>query len=155
MWPTKRLRATAIASAQTKAGSRREVVAPCWRRRLDALRAAVEPVVMDHIATISGVVLQGDTPDWTALLAAIGSDLPVWFMWMFEVRLADGSRLHAYKHVTTRRYLHLTPDGRAFDYCGDCGYEEVDLASSIVSTFSDWEQARPPSRRLSSAGGRT
>jgi hypothetical protein len=33
-------------------------------------------------------------------------------MWMFEVRLSDGTPLHAYKHIDTRRYLHLASDGR-------------------------------------------
>ena len=35
---------------------------------------------------------------------------------MFEVELSDGTRLHAYKHRWTRRYIHLTGDGRAFAY---------------------------------------
>ena len=34
-------------------------------------------------------------------------------MWMFEVELEDGRKLHAYKHWWTRGYIHLTLDGRA------------------------------------------
>jgi hypothetical protein len=38
------------------------------------------------------------------------------FMWMFEVELESGLRLHAYKHIETRKYLHLDKEGRAFVY---------------------------------------
>jgi hypothetical protein len=37
-------------------------------------------------------------------------------MWMFEVELESGLRLHAYKHIETRKYLHLDKEGRAFAY---------------------------------------
>jgi uncharacterized protein DUF4160 len=33
-------------------------------------------------------------------------------MWMHAVTLKDGTRIHAYKHWHTRRYLHLSDDGR-------------------------------------------
>ncbi|MGH3994438.1 MAG: hypothetical protein ACRDSN_18500 [Pseudonocardiaceae bacterium] len=32
---------------------------------------------------------------------------------MFEVELTDGTALQAYKHIDTRRYVHLAPDGAA------------------------------------------
>jgi hypothetical protein len=50
------------------------------------------------------------------------------WMWMFEVRLSDGRRVHAYKHYWTRRYVHLAEDGTGFLYNGDERerYEEVD-----------------------------
>jgi hypothetical protein len=69
-------------------------------------------------------------------------------MWMHEIRLDDGTRIDAYKHTTTRRYLHLSDDGRAFDYLGDGGYGEVDLATAIVRGFSGWERALPPPPHL-------
>jgi hypothetical protein len=55
-------------------------------------------------------------------------------MWMHEVELEDGTRLHAYKHHETRRYLHLDHGGRAFVFIWDESrpveedslYEEVD-----------------------------
>ena len=34
---------------------------------------------------------------------------------MHEERLADGTAVHAYKHIFTRRYLYLTADRRAFE----------------------------------------
>lgn len=55
-------------------------------------------------------------------------------MWMHEEELEDGTRLHAYKHWETRRYLHLDHGGRAYVYLWDESkapdepgvYEEVD-----------------------------
>lgn len=65
---------------------------------------------------IPGRTVQYETPNWEPLLylarVYVGE-----FMWMFEVELKGGTRLHAYKHMDTRRYLHLTEDGRAFAYC--------------------------------------
>lgn len=56
---------------------------------------------------------------------------------MCEIELKGGMRLHVYKHIDTRRYLHLTEDGRAFVFCWPADedlfdkekpslYEEVD-----------------------------
>jgi hypothetical protein len=71
-------------------------------------------------------------PDWEPLLE-LAEDHIDDFMWMFEVELESGLRLHAYKHVETRKYLHLDKEGRAFVYlwsgeiCDeDPGYREVD-----------------------------
>jgi hypothetical protein len=97
---------------------------------------------------IAGTVKQTDAPAWAPLEAAISSELAEWFMWMHEIQLIDGSQLHAYKHLITRRYLHLAEDGRAFDYRVDGLYGEVALASAIVRTFSGWERALPPPRHL-------
>jgi hypothetical protein len=75
-----------------------------------------------------GEVVSYENPDWAPLLdlARIYVDE---FMWMFEVKLRDGTSLHAYKHVWTRRYLYLTADRRAFGWCGDERYEEIDVES--------------------------
>lgn len=56
-----------------------------------------------------------DKPEWGPLeeLAADHADE---FMWMFEVELESGLRLYAYKHIETRKYLHLDKEGRAFVY---------------------------------------
>jgi hypothetical protein len=104
---------------------------------------------MDRLPSIRGVVEQAATPDWAPLEAVIGDALAEWFMWMYEVQLADGSQLHAYKHVTTRRYLHLTSGGRAFDYRGHDGrYREVGVATAIIRAFTGWERAQPPPRHV-------
>lgn len=73
-----------------------------------------------------------ERPDWGPL-AMLAPDHIGDFMWMFEVELESGTRLHAYKHWETRRYLHLDHGGRAFVYIwndeltadDDGRYEEV------------------------------
>lgn len=70
-----------------------------------------------------GTTFRGEVPNWDPLLA-LACDHICDFMWMFEVELEDGTRLHAHKHRQTRRYLHLTCDGRAFVFCGDDRYRE-------------------------------
>ena len=72
-----------------------------------------------------GKVINYSAPVWEPLLelARIYIDE---FMWMCEVELKDGSRLQAYKHSWTRRYLYLDDKGRAFGYAGEERYREVD-----------------------------
>ncbi len=72
-------------------------------------------------------------PDWGPLIELAPEHVDD-FMWMFEVELENGVKLHAYKHWETRRYLHLDHSGRAFVYLWDENlaadddgrYEEVD-----------------------------
>jgi hypothetical protein len=101
---------------------------------------------MNRDASIAGRLIQYKRPDWAPLEAVIGDELPGWFMWMHEIELADGSHVHAYKHWHTRRYLHLTSDGRAFIYEPSAHYHQVDLADAIVEAFVGWESADPPAR---------
>jgi hypothetical protein len=54
-------------------------------------------------------------PEWGPLLDLAPDHIDD-FMWMFEVELESGLRLHAYKHIETRKYLHLDKEGRAFVY---------------------------------------
>ena len=56
-----------------------------------------------------GSITQGERPDWGPLLDAVDEQLTDDFMWMFEVLLANGTPLQAYKHRMTRRYVHLDP----------------------------------------------
>lgn len=65
---------------------------------------------------------QYDKPEWGPLLDLAPDDIDD-FMWMFEVELESGLRLHAYKHIETRKYLHLDREGRAFVYLWP---EEID-----------------------------
>lgn len=58
---------------------------------------------------------QYDKPDWDPLLELAAEHVEE-FMWMFEVELESGLRLHAYKHIDTRKSLHLDKEGRAFVY---------------------------------------
>ena len=47
------------------------------------------------------------------------------FMWMCEIELKGGTRLQAYKHHWTRRYIHLDDEANAFAYRGENLYREV------------------------------
>lgn len=38
------------------------------------------------------------------------------FMWMGAAEFADGRVVHSYKHIDTRRYLHLDDGGHAYRY---------------------------------------
>jgi hypothetical protein len=76
---------------------------------------------------------QHEKPEWEPLLELAAEHIDD-FMWMFEVELESGLRLHAYKHIETRKYLHLDKEGQAFVYlwsgeevpAEDPGYREVD-----------------------------
>jgi len=87
---------------------------------------------------IAGTLLQYDEPEWEPLEALIGRELASWFMWMCSVRLEDGAVVQAYKHVATRRYLHLA-GGRAFVYTPERDYREVARRQAIVLAFEGWE----------------
>jgi hypothetical protein len=83
-------------------------------------------------------------PVWDPLVAAVGEYLAEGFMWMHEAELSDGSALHAYKHIHTRRYLYLAEDGRAFEAapCGLFVQDRLDFAIERAictwSILSDW-----------------
>lgn len=80
-----------------------------------------------------GRVVNYKQPIWEPLIT-LAPEVVHDFMWMHEVELEDGTRLHAYKHWETRQYLHLDHGGRAFVFVWDEGrdieepseYEEVD-----------------------------
>ncbi len=92
-----------------------------------------------------GPDLQCEVPDWGPLVD-LAPDHVGDFMWMFEVELRGGDRLHAYKHRDTRRYLHLTSDGRAFAYRGDGLYTEVDPHRLLDEVLPEEVPARALSR---------
>lgn len=73
---------------------------------------------------IRGRTLRVDAPEWEPLLN-LAPDHVGDFMWMGTVQLVDGTRLQMYKHYWTRRYLHLSEDGRAFVFVPKTRYEEV------------------------------
>ena len=74
-----------------------------------------------------------ERPDWGPLVKLAPAHVDE-FMWMGEIELEGGLRLHAYKHWEARRYLHLDHGGRAFVYLwnekltadDDGRYEQVD-----------------------------
>jgi hypothetical protein len=95
---------------------------------------------------LSGLMVQYERPHWEPLLALVGERLTETFMWMHEGELADGTRVHAYKHVHTRRYLHLGEDGRAYEETAcECWVpQRVDLAIKAAlglwPLLADWNE---------------
>lgn len=98
--------------------------------------------------SLSGDVVQFERPDWRPLSSTLGERLAEWFMWMHEVRLADGTAVHAYKHVRTRRYLHLDCSGAAFAYLGGSDYAPVSLSRAVMSVVPRHEWALLSSQQL-------
>lgn len=92
---------------------------------------------------ISGQMTQYEAPDWDPLLKLLAEYLAADFMWMHEVELKDGTRLHAYKNRETRRYLHLSSDGRAFVYCEDDCYREVEVSLALLERVLASDRLRP------------
>jgi hypothetical protein len=70
-----------------------------------------------------GKFVNHENPVWEPLLSLARIYIDE-FMWMGEVELRDGTRIQAYKHYWTRRYLYLANDGRAFFYRADLYHEE-------------------------------
>jgi hypothetical protein len=64
-------------------------------------------------------------------------------MWMGEIELSDGTALHGYKHVATRRYLHLDEDGRAFGYGSKGRYGQIAAATAVAQAVAGWEDIMP------------
>ena len=77
-------------------------------------------------------------PVWEPLVDAVGERLAEGFMWMHENRFEDGSSVHAYKHVFTRRYLYLSEDGRAFEVAACGRYMPLRLDFAIEAALCTW-----------------
>jgi hypothetical protein len=82
-----------------------------------------------------GKSTQGDNPDWRPLVAVIGDELAADFMWMYEVELSTGARLQVYKHIDTRRSIHLDADGEAFAYESPDRYRSIPVADVLAEVF--------------------
>jgi hypothetical protein len=94
--------------------------------------------------TITGKMTRGDNAVWEPLLAAVGGHRAGWFMWMYEVELDDGTAVHVYKHISTRRSMHLTEDGRAFVFVGNEQYREIDRDEIVDLVHAGWDPADDP-----------
>jgi hypothetical protein len=91
-----------------------------------------------------GAMTRHERPVWEPLLELLGLELvDDGFMWMGGIELDDGLEVHAYKHFSTRRYLHLGVDGRAFAYHSPGFYEEIELGAALEEVFTHWETATP------------
>jgi hypothetical protein len=91
---------------------------------------------MGRTRTIKGTLTQCDTPYWKPLEDTVGCDLAGDFMWMCEVTLEDGRRLQAYKHIYTRRSVHLDADGQAFVYEPRERYRPYPVADVLAAVFA-------------------
>jgi len=83
------------------------------------------PIPMVASPSIRGETSQYNRPVWGPLLNLLGDELVGDFMWMHEVKLVTGESVHAYKHVDTRRCIHLSEGGRAYQYVDDGKYRTI------------------------------
>jgi hypothetical protein len=58
------------------------------------------------------------------------------FIWMFQVELSDGAMLQVYKHIDTRRYIHLSSNGQAFAYEPPSHYRSVPAMRVLAEVFA-------------------
>ena len=87
--------------------------------------------------TLHGRPTSSELPFWPPLIDLVGLELVDGFMWMLEILLEDDSMLHGYKHIETRRYLHLHEDGGT--RVGPGRYREVDPRTALEAVVADWE----------------
>lgn len=90
---------------------------------------------MEAECVVRGQWIAEEEPDWTGLEALLPMVLCGPFMWMGAVSLEDGTLLGAYKHSTTRRYLHLDASGATFGYRGEAGYCRVRHCNAVEHVF--------------------
>lgn len=69
--------------------------------------------------------MEFDKPNWAPLEAVGGPELCSEFMWMMR-----RSGIEFFKHIHTRRYLLLSPDGRCFRRTA-AGFEAADLDAEL------------------------
>lgn len=89
---------------------------------------------------LRGEAVMPEEPNWDPLERAVAQWLPGQFMAMHEVQLTNGARLCAYKHIDTRRYLHLDAKLNAYRYACDersdrDGYEPIPLDEAFASVL--------------------
>jgi hypothetical protein len=83
-----------------------------------------------------GSVVNSEHPDWRPLLGLVREEVAGEFMWMFEVELDDGSRVQAYKHVDTRRYVHLGAEGGAFRFEAPRSYRPAPALDEVRAALA-------------------
>lgn len=95
----------------------------------------LDDAFMQSEKIIAGQWIPQEEPDWTGLEALLPILLCGPFMWMGVVQLEHGTTLGAYKHHTTRRYLHLDNEGATYAYRGPAGYCRVRHHDAIEHVF--------------------
>lgn len=94
---------------------------------------------MARTKTLTGRAVSIDEFDCEPLHSIVGLELRSQFMLMFDVHLSNGHILRAFKHITTRCYLHLdrTEPGLAYWYTDTGRYRPVDLTAALIAVFRD------------------
>lgn len=87
---------------------------------------------------MAGRISQREEPDWRPLARLMGEELVSSFMWMHEVEMPAGERFQAYKHIDTRRYLHVDLSGNAVAYVGGERYRPVALSAALEQVLRPW-----------------
>jgi hypothetical protein len=75
-------------------------------------------------------------PNWEPLYDLVGEEVVGNFMWMFQVELSDRAMLQVYKHIDTRRYIHLSSNGQAFAYEPPSHYRSVPAMHVLAEVFA-------------------
>lgn len=83
-----------------------------------------------------GRITERHVPNWEPLYDLVGEEVVGDFMWMFQVELSDRTLLQAYKHIDTRRYIHLSSNGLAFAYEPPNRYRSVPAVKVLVEVFA-------------------
>jgi hypothetical protein len=91
---------------------------------------------MERSTVRRGRITEWETPNWRPLAGLVGEPVVADFMWMFQVELSDGSSLQAYKHIDTRRYIHLDDQGSAFAYEPPDRYRAIDAGRVLAEVFA-------------------
>ena len=92
---------------------------------------------MEGAERTRGEVCNFKQPNWRPL-ERVAEEIAGAFMWMFEVDMENGDRVHAYKHIDTRCYLHLGVSGTAYAYVDEDDYRVVDLGTLLSEALMDW-----------------
>lgn len=79
-----------------------------------------------------------DTPNWEPLERLLGAELTPLFMWMGSHTHRTGAVLHAYKHLETRRTLHLDAQLRAYVYGPSGRYQPVHTHDALHAVLEPW-----------------
>jgi hypothetical protein len=88
--------------------------------------------------TVPGAPAWREHANWDPLIALVGLEVVGCFMWMHELELDDGTRVHAYKNIATRRYVCVGVDGRVYLERSPDRYLEVTPLAALEDVFTGW-----------------
>jgi len=102
----------------------------------DGLGASV-PAMYDE-TILRGYGTSVRRPDWDPLERFLPLALCGPFMWMHATDLEDGTRLQAYKHSVTRRYLLLDDQADAWEDLDRERYRRMRHSDAIEQVLTPW-----------------